>query len=198
MPVISVIIENILLNILVRFLIDIVVIFVLVRIVYYKYNMKYEYLFSFFLIGIIIFFICSILDTVDIQLGMALGLFAVFAILRFRTINYSAKDMTYVFVIIGTSIINALANIPPPIISALVINSIIILAVYLLEIFFQNSKVDHIILIYNKPGLLAPEFKKELLKDLSRQTGFEVVKVKIKKINMTSKNAEVEIYFRQK
>ena len=190
--------EVILLNILVRFLINLAVIFVLVKLIYYRFNMKYEYLFSFFLIGIIIFFICSILDTVDIELGMAIGLFAVFAILRFRTVNYTAKDMTYVFVIIGVSIVNSLANIPPPILSALIINSIILTAAYLLEIYFRNTSLVHFIIVYNKPELLAPALNKELLGDLSSQTGYDVIKVKTLKINLDRNNAEVEIYFRNK
>ncbi|NSW94472.1 MAG: DUF4956 domain-containing protein, partial [Bacteroidales bacterium] len=70
-------------SILARFAINLIVLFILVKGLYYRYSKKEEYLFSFFLMGIMIFFICSILKTVDIQLGMALGLFAIFAILRF-------------------------------------------------------------------------------------------------------------------
>ena len=105
--------DNTLRSILIRFFLNLLVLFILIRLIYYKFTRKEEYLFSFFLMGIIIFLLCSLLQTVDIQLGMALGLFAVFAILRFRTINYTAKDMTYIFTVIGISVINSQANIPP-------------------------------------------------------------------------------------
>ncbi|HRR93748.1 MAG TPA: DUF4956 domain-containing protein, partial [Bacteroidales bacterium] len=99
-----------LLSILVRFTFNLAVLFILIFLIYYRYSKKEEYLFSYMLIGVVIFLITSLLNTVNIQLGLALGLFAVFAILRFRTVNYSVKDMTYVFTVIGISVINSQAN----------------------------------------------------------------------------------------
>ncbi len=101
---------------MIRFAINLLVIFILVGLIYYRFTGKKEYVFSFFLMGIIIFLLCALLQTVNIQLGMALGLFAIFSILRFRTVNFSAKEMTYIFVVIGVSVINSQANIPPPVI----------------------------------------------------------------------------------
>lgn len=196
MSLINLILENTLSNILIRLVLNISVIFVLVKLIYYKYNMKNEHLFSFSLIGIIIFFICSILDTVDIHLGMAIGLFAVFAILRFRTVNYSVKDMTYIFVVIGVSIINSLANIPPPLVSAFGINAIVLTSVYLLELFYQKNTLGHIVIIYNNIELLPPSRKKELIMDLSKITGLNVINVKVIKINISSRNFELEVFFR--
>jgi len=148
--------------------------------------------------GIIIFLLVSLLETVDIQLGMALGLFAVFAILRFRTVNYSVKDMTYIFTVIGISVINSQANIPPPLIGAIVVNSIIILAAYFLEIFLQKRAHISILIIYNNLELLKPGFKKDLIRDLSAQTGQKVEKVIIRKMDIIKRNAELEIYFMDK
>jgi len=80
--------------------------------------------------------------TVNIQLGMALGLFAVFAILRFRTVNYTAKDMTYIFTVIGVSVINSQANISPSLLGALLVNSIIIITAIILELFLKKKFPD--------------------------------------------------------
>jgi len=198
MPLITLVLENDLTNILGRFMVNIAVIFVLVRIIYYRYERSEEFLFSFFLMGIIVFFICSILESVNIQLGMALGLFAIFSILRFRTVNYSVKNMTYIFIIIGVSVINSLANIDPPVVSAIVINAIILIAVYLLELFYQKNSLSSLIINYNKLELLVPSLKNELLKDLSLQTGCDIKKVKIRRINLNNGNSEVEVYFRNK
>ena len=148
--------------------------------------------------GIIIFLLVSLLETVEIQLGMALGLFAIFAILRFRTVNYTVKDMTYIFTVIGISVINSQANIPPPLIGAIVVNSIIILAAYFLEIFLQKRAHISILIIYNNLELLKPGFKKDLIRDLSAQTGQKVEKVIIRKIDIIKRNAELEIYFMDK
>jgi len=194
----SLAVEHTLLSVLIRFFTNLVVLFILIRVIYYKYSKKEEYLFSFFLMGIIIFLLVSLLETVDIQLGMALGLFAVFAILRFRTVNYSVKDMTYIFTVIGISVINSQANIPPPLIGAIVVNSIIILAAYFLEIFLQKRAHISILIIYNNLELLKPGFKKDLIRDLSAQTGQKVEKVIIRKMDIIKRNAELEIYFMDK
>jgi hypothetical protein len=194
----SLVFEVPLVNIFVRFSINMLVIFVLVQLIYYRYSEKADYFFSFFLMGIIIFFVCSILKTVDIQLGMALGLFAIFSILRFRTVTYSVKDITYFFTVIGISVINSLANIPPPVIGAVLVNAVILLAAYFLEKNYQKNVHDSLILIYNKPEMLAPTLRKELLQDLSAITGQNVYRVKIHKINVGNGNAEVEVFFKVK
>lgn len=198
MSLITLVLENDLTNILGRFMLNMAVIFVLVRIIYYRYERSEEFLFSFFLMGIIVFFICSILESVNIQLGMGLGLFAIFSILRFRTVNYSVKDMTYVFVVIGISVINSLGNIDPPVVSAIVINSIILVIAYILELFYQKNSMSSLIIIYNKLELLVPALKDELLKDLSLHTGCDIKKIKIRRINVSNGNSEVEVYFRNK
>lgn len=190
--------ENTLLGIIVRFFANLLVLYILIGVIYYRYSRKEEYLFSFLLMGIIIFLICSLLQTVDIQLGMALGLFAIFAILRFRTVNYTVKDMTYIFIVIGISVINSQANIPPPLLGAVVINSIIIIAVFLLEIFLKKKELTPLILIYRKVELLIPELRQELIKDLSAQTGQNIVKVIIHKIDLGKKSAEIEVFYKSK
>jgi hypothetical protein len=180
---------------MIRFFFNLIVLFILIRLIYYRYEKKEEYVFSFFMVGIIIFLITSLLGTVDIQLGMALGLFAIFAILRFRTVNYTAKDMTYVFTVIGVSVVNSLANIPPPVVGAVLVNSIIVISALLLEKFLKNKALTPVIILYNKIQLLKPEARAELLQDLSLQTGLRVEKVRIRKIDIAKCNAELEVFF---
>ena len=197
MQIDSVLLEQSLTGIMIRFIFNLIVLFILIRLVYYKYEKKEEYVFSFFMVGIIIFLLTSLLGTVDIQLGMALGLFAIFAILRFRTVNYTAKDMTYVFTVIGVSVVNSLANIPPPVVGALLVNSIIVISALLLEIFLKNKALTPVLILYNKIHLLKPESRTELLQDLSLLTGLKVEKVRIRKIEIAKSNAELEVFFRE-
>jgi len=197
MQIDNVLLEHSLTGIMIRFFFNLIVLFILIRQIYYRYEKKEEYVFSFFMMGIIIFLLTSLLETVDIQLGMALGLFAIFAILRFRTVNYSAKDMTYVFIVIGVSVLNSLANIPPPVVGALLVNSLIVLSALILEIFLKNKAMTPVIIVYNKIQLLKPESRTELLQDLSLQTGLKVEKVRIRKIEIAKSNAELEVFFRE-
>ena len=194
----TILLENSLLNLLIRFFMNLGVLFILIGIIYYKFSQKADYLFSYILMGVMIFLISSILGSIEIQIGMALGLFAIFAILRFRTVQYTVKDITYMFVIIGISVINSQANIPPPVLGALIINLSVILLTYLLELFLVKNSLEKFTIIYNKLELIKPGFKKELLKDLSRRTGLEIEKVKVISVNIKKGDAEIEIYFKDK
>ncbi len=186
-----------LLSILVRFTFNLAVLFILIFLIYYRYSKKEEYLFSYMLIGVVIFLITSLLNTVNIQLGLALGLFAVFAILRFRTVNYSVKDMTYVFTVIGISVINSQANIPPPLVGAIIVNSLILATTFGLEIFLQKKSLSSFTINYRKTELLKPAMKTELLRDLSDITGRSIVRVTIKEIDTGKGSAELEVFFRE-
>ena len=192
----SFLLDHSLWNLLIRFFINLLVLYVLIGLIYYRYSKKAEFLFSFVIMGVMIFLICSVLGTIDLQVGLAVGLFAVFAILRFRTVLYTVKDITYVFVIIGISVINSQANIPPPIIGAVVINLSIILLVYYFEIYLKKKNLKMALVSYDKIEYLKPELKKELLNDLTLQTGLQVERAVILEIDIKKRNAELEIYFR--
>jgi len=188
--------EHTLFSIMIRFAFNLLVIFILVGVIYYRFTGKKEYVFSFFLMGIIIFLLCALLQTVNIQLGMALGLFAIFSILRFRTVNFSGKEMTYIFVVIGVSVINSQADIPPPVLGAIIVNSIIILSALLLELFLRKDTLTPVTIVFGKPELLVPEMRKELLKELSLKTGQQIEKIIIRKIDINKSTVELEGFFR--
>jgi len=190
--------ETTLLNIMIRFAVNLLVLFILIRFIYYRFTRKEEYVFSLFMMGIIIFLLISLLGTVNIQLGMALGLFAIFAILRFRTVNYTAKDMTYVFTVIGVSIINSQANIPPPVIGALIVNTTILVSAVILELFLKKRASSTMIVNFSKPELLRPERRKQLLEELSAQTGQEIVKISVRKIDVNKGSIELEAFYADK
>ena len=148
--------------------------------------------------GIMIFLICSILESIEVKMGTAMGLFAVFAILRFRTVTYTVKDITYIFVVIGVSVINSQAHIAPVVLGAIMINASVILITYILELYWQKKYLNKFIVVYDKPELLKPGLNKDLLKDLSRQTGQNIEKVVILKMDTKRGNAEIEVYYKEK
>jgi len=184
-------------NLLIRFFLNLVVLFILVGLIYYKFSKKENQLFSYFLIGIMIFLISAILGTIELKMGTALGLFAIFAIIRFRTVPYSVKDITYVFLIIGISVINSQANIPPPILGAVVINISILLLTWLLEVFLQKKSLSKLEVTYNNLELLKPGRENELYSDLKQHTGQDIKRVTIQRINIDRYNAELSVYFRK-
>lgn len=185
-------------NVLLRFAVDLVVLFIVIRLIYYRYSKNNGNAFSFFLMGIMIFLVCILLKTVEIQLGVALGLFAIFAILRFRSRNLEIRDMTYFFTILGVSVINALATFYNPVRGHILINMVIILSIQVLEYFFYNKpdKPGSCRIIFNKLELLNPEKKDELLSELTSRTGIKIEKARIRKIDLTSGLAEITVYYK--
>lgn len=183
-------------GVLLRLLVTLLVLFIVIRLIYYRYSRNERRVFSFFQMGIMIFLVCILLKTVEVQLGIALGLFAIFAILRFRSRNLSMRDMTYFFTVIGISVVNAMATFYNPVRGMIVINSVIILSTFILEVFFNKRVYDTATLIYDRLDLLAPDKIQELLSDISSRSCKKVEKVEIKKIDLIKRNAELEISFR--
>jgi len=184
-------------GILIRFVINLVFLIILIGVIYFRYTKKEKFLFTFFLIGIVVFFVSSIMKRVDIGLGLAFGLFAIFGILRFRTRNFSLKDMAYLFATIGISVINSLGMLVLSLIGVLIINSIILLSAFILEKFLcVNMFVKHSI-VYDKLDLLKPENQSKLMKDLSARSGRTILRISIRKIDYKKDIAELDIYFKE-
>jgi hypothetical protein len=183
-------------SVLLHLLVTLLVLFIVIRLIYFRYSRNERRVFSFFQMGIMIFLVCILLKSVEIQMGMALGLFAIFAILRFRSSNLSMRDMTYFFTVIGVSVINAMATFYKPVRGMIVINGVIILSTFILEVFFNKRAYSTATLVYDKLELLAPDKIRELLSDISSRSSKKVEKVEIKKIDLIKRHAELEISFR--
>jgi hypothetical protein len=127
-------------NVLVRFLMNLICLFILIRGIYFRFSKKRQNSFPLFLMGIMIFMMCILLTNVELSMGVGFSLFALFSILRFRSRNLSAKDISYFFAIIGMSAINSLAIFYNPVRGPILVNAIILLSVFFLEISFKKEK----------------------------------------------------------
>ncbi|HKL66519.1 MAG TPA: DUF4956 domain-containing protein [Bacteroidales bacterium] len=182
---------------LIRFVLNMITLTILIRFLYFEYRKEGmpEYLFSFFLLGVIVFMICTALDMVDIQLGFALGLFALFGILRFRTQSIPVREMTYLFLVIGVSMINSLVNFSDPVNGIILYNTLIIIPVWILEIFLCNNKHKQKEVIYDKLEDVY-QGEKHLRTILKEITGLNIKKVKIGKIDFVKQQANLTVYYR--
>jgi hypothetical protein len=186
-----------------KFIINLVFLFLLIRAVYYRYSNKRNYVFSLFLMGILIFILGSMLPIVfnaDMgKLGMAIGLFAIFTIIRFRTRNLSAKDMAYFFTVIAISAVNSFKWVNFPTLGIFILNIIIILSAYILEVSLaRRAKKDPLSshpIIYDNLEMLKPQNKEELIKNVAEISGLNVKKVRIRKVNYKEKVAVLDIYY---
>jgi hypothetical protein len=184
------------LGIMLRFAINIVVLFILIRLIYFRYTAKEKFLFTFFMMGILTFFISSMLRTVFVDIGMAFGLFAIFGILRLRTRNFSVKDMAYTFTTIGLSVINSLKVLKFPFLGVLIINGLILLSAYILEEYLLRHKSETHTIIYENIEFLRPEKYQKLVKDVSALTGKEIIKIRVRRIDYKKKEALLEVCFK--
>jgi Domain of unknown function (DUF4956) len=181
-----------------RFAINIVFLFILIKLIYFKYSKKEEFLFYFSVMGVTAFFITAILNSVPIEMGMAVGLFALFGIMRLRSINFRAKDMAYTFATLAVSFINSFKLLKFPLLGILIINGIILLTVYLLEEYLAKNKFEgQTTIYYDKLELLKPEKKDKLLKDISERTGKKVYNVTINEISFKYGRALLDIYYKE-
>lgn len=138
---------------------------------------------------------CYLLANVQLQLGFALGLFAVFGIIRYRTDSIPIKEMTYLFIVIGLSVINALSGTSVLIINLLFTNIVIIAITFGLErvwlLKHQNSKI----IVYEKLELIQPENREQLLADLKTRTGITITHLEIGRIDFRRNIARIKIYY---
>ena len=184
-------------GILLRFVINMVFLIILIRGIYFRYSKKEKFLFTFFLMGITVFFITSMLKSVFIEFGMAVGLFAVFAILRFRTRNFSLKDMSYIFTTIGISVINSLKLVGFPVLGVIIFNTLIVICVIVLEEFsLKNNTITHSI-NFDDLELLKSAKQQKILKELSDLTGKEIIRYKIRNIDYKEKVACLDIAYKE-
>ncbi len=129
------------------------------------------------------------------QMGFALGLFAVFGILRYRTEAIPIRQMTYLFIVIGISMINALSNKSISIFEVLFTNGIIALITYLIDRLWFQTVEERKNIVYEKIELIKPENKQELIKDLKERTGLPIHEVKVDKIDFLKDTATITIYY---
>ena len=185
-------------ELLLRFGINLVVILLLVRWLYYTTTRRKDYLFTYILISSVVFLLCFLLESVSLQIGFALGLFAIFGIIRYRTNPMPIKEMTYLFLVIGVSVINALtAGTSLP--EILFANLVVILITFGLEKVWLLRHISSKVIVYEKINLIVPEKYDEMIADLQLRTGIsEIRKVEIGAINFLKDTCRMIIYYEDK
>ena len=152
-----------------RLAINMVFITILIRFLYYEKTRRKDYLFTYYLIGTITFFLCFGLKKLDIDTGMGLGLFAIFGIIRYRTDAIEIKEMTYLFLIIGLSVVNALASNKLSIAEMGLINVFMVILTYILEFVWLMKHETRKTVTYERIDLIKPEKAAEMKKDLENR-----------------------------
>ena len=182
-------------NLLLRFCINLLVVVLIVRVVYYPHSRRKDFLFTYFMINVLVFFICFTLKKFELGLGMALGLFAIFGILRYRTTTIPIKEMTYLFMVIGVAIINALANSKMSYVELAFTNtSIVGFAAVLENLQLIKREVSETVL-YDRLDLIRPERHSELVADLETRTGLKISRIELGKIDFLHDTVSINLFY---
>ena len=177
-------------DILLRFAICILVNWGIVHFLYFKKSQRRDFYFTFIIISVAIFFLVYLMMGMDrgkATMGVGLGLFGIFSIMRYRTDSMPVREMTYLFVVVCLSVVHAMADmvgvdangkiVGTPIAELVVIDIIVILAIIIFE---KMLKMETTKLVqYDRIELIKPEKRDELIADLKQRLGIKVLDVKV-------------------
>lgn len=153
-----------------------------------------DYVFTFFVFNLLIFFLCTLMVRVDLGAGFAFGLFALFSIMRLRTSAISSKDMTYLFCVICLGIFNAMEAGVGFLIE--LVDAVIVLAMFLLERFCFRDAMSVLLVTYENIALINKHRWEELRADLEQRTGMSIEKIHVETIDYLTDSAKLVVYYK--
>ena len=181
-------------ELILRFFLNVAVVALIVRVFYYPKSKRRDYFVTFILISISVFLIIFLMGGVKLKTGVALGLFAIFGIIRYRTESVPIREMTYLFLIIAVSTINALDS-SISYVELLATNLLFIISIWVME---SNRWVKHVaskLVLYDNVNLITPEREGELIEDLKKRTGLDIQRVEVGAIDFSKDTVMVKIYY---
>jgi len=184
-----------LISLLVRFTMNMLVVVTIVIGLYAKTSRRKDFYFSYIAISVGIFLLCFLLANVKMELGFALGLFAVFSIIRYRTDSIPIKEMTYLFVVIIVSVVNALANKKISYAELIATNLLIVGTLYIMEKILNLRQELSYRILYEKIENVVAGREDELVADLKLRTGINIKRFEIERIDFLRDVAHINIYF---
>ena len=193
-------------DILLRFAICILVNWGIVHFLYFKKSQRRDFYFTFIIISVAIFFLVYLMMGMDrgkATMGVGLGLFGIFSIMRYRTDSMPVREMTYLFVVVCLSVVHAMADmvgvdangkiVGTPIAELVVIDIIVILAIIIFE---KMLKMETTKLVqYDRIELIKPEKRDELIADLEQRLGIKVLDVKVGAIDFLRDMAMLRVSY---
>lgn len=186
--------SNALLMLFIRFGFNLLVSWVIIHLLYYRKGKRRDYYFTFFMFSVTMFLLIYLLDNVKIEIGLTLGLFAIFGIIRYRTETVPIREMTYLFIIIGVAVINGLAT-SVSYLELIATNLLFILAIWAFEstqfLKYNSSKL----ILYDKIHLITPDKREDMIADITRRIGLKVVRVEIGHVDFLRDVAFVKVHY---
>lgn len=183
-----------LLHLLMRFAFNLIVTWIIARYCYYVKSQRKDYVLTYMLFGAAMFLLIFLMESVSIQIGMTLGLFAIFGVIRYRTETVPIREMTYLFIFICVAVINGLAlNISY--VELIVANLLLLLLIWTVEGRRLLRHISAKLVIYEKINLITPDKREEMIADLEERLGHKVNKVEVGHVDFLRDVAFVKVYY---
>ena len=187
-----------LLHLIIRFGFNLSIAFIIIKLIYQRNHAKnLDFVFTYFMFNSLIFFFAFLLGNITINIGFAFGLFAVFAILRYRTDPIPIKEMTYLFIVITIGVINALSGNEVSYTVLLFTNITLVVLTYFLETYWQKNLLITMTVEYEKIENIKPENRDALLADLKERTGLNIQSLEFRRMNFLRDTARIRIYYKE-
>ena len=187
-----------LINLMIRFGFNLSIAFIIIKLIYQRDRANnLDFVFTYFMFNSLIFFFAFLLSSITINMGFAFGLFAVFAILRYRTDPIPIKEMTYLFIVITIGVINALSGNEVPYTVLLFTNITLVVLTYFLETYWQKNLLIRMTVEYEKIENIKPENRDALLADLKERTGLNIQSLEFRRMNFLRDTARIRIYYKE-
>ena len=187
-----------LINLMIRFGFNLSIAFIIIKLIYQRNRANnLDFVFTYFMFNSLIFFFAFLLSSITINMGFAFGLFAVFAILRYRTDPIPIKEMTYLFIVITIGVINALSGAEVSYATLLFTNITLVVLTYFLERYWQKNLLLRMNIEYEKIENIKPENREILMADLKERTGLNIQSFEFRRMNFLRDTARIRIYYKE-
>ena len=183
-------------DMIIRFSFNLLIAYIIIKLIYHRDHKGNDFVFTYFMFNSLIFFFAYILGNLDVNMAFGFGLFAVFAILRYRTDPIPIKEMTYLFIVITIGVINALSANNVAFSEVLFANIAIVTLTFFLERYWVNNLLKSKAIVYDGFEKISPEKNRELIDELSEKTGLNLLRAKVGRINFKSNRVNIRVYYK--
>lgn len=178
-----------------RFVFNLLIVWGIVHFFYYPKGRRRDYYFTFLLLSVSIFMLIYLMDGSNLQIGAALGLFAVFGIIRYRTESVPIREMTYLFFLVALSVLNG-TKADLSLVERLIANGLLVATVWVSENYLLVSKVGCKFVRYDNIDLIVPERYNELKADLEKRLGVDIVRVEVGAVDFLTDMTMLRVYYK--
>ena len=193
-------INELFLQLIFRLGLDLITLLILLRVIYLKTYKRKDLFFTFFIFNVVLFLVCFFLNRIELSMGAAFGLFAVFGMLRYRTEDVSVRDMSYLFFVIALGLLHAvtpaLALKNNSEFLLLATSDVLLLCIAgLLELRGIQNKERAALVVFERLDLLKPAFKADLITELNQRMGLNIHNVQVLKVDFSKNSAQLKVFY---